>query len=77
MFVFTDATPAEREGLFLQKITQCSVVFDFAMDPLSDLKYKEVKRATLSEVVEYISTNRGVLTDPVYPEIVRMVSMNC
>lgn len=46
------------------------------MEPLSDLKFKEVKRAALSEVVEYISTNRGVLTDAVYPEIVRMVSLN-
>jgi len=69
----TDATPAEREGLFLQKISQCAVVFDFSMDPLSDLKYKEVKRAALNEVVEYVTANRGVLTDPVYPEIVRMV----
>ena len=57
----------------MQKITQCSVVFDFAVDPLSDLKYKEVKRAALSEVVEYITTSRGVLTEPVYPELVRMV----
>jgi serine/threonine-protein phosphatase 2A regulatory subunit B' len=73
---FSDATPAEREGLFVQKIAQCSVVFDFALDPLSDLKYKEVKRATLSELVDYITTNRGVLTDAVYPEMVRMVSLN-
>lgn len=69
-----DATPAERESLFLQKIGQCSVVFDFVHDPLSDLKWKEVKRAALNEAVEYVTSNRGVLTDPVYPEIVHMVS---
>ena len=69
-----DATPAERESLFLQKISQCAVVFDFVHDPLSDLKWKEVKRASLNEVVEYVTSNRGVLTDPVYPEIVHMVS---
>jgi len=69
-----DATPAERESLFLQKIDQCSVVFDFVYDPLSDLKWKEIKRAALNEVVEYATLNRGVLTDPVYPEIVHMVS---
>jgi len=50
------------------------VVFDFVHDPLSDLKWKEVKRAALNEAVEYLTTNRGVLTDPVYPEIVHMVS---
>jgi len=68
-----DATPAERESLFLQKIGQCSVVFDFHHDPLSDLKWKEVKRAALNEAVEHVTSNRGVLTDPVYPEIVHMV----
>jgi len=69
-----DATPGERESLFLQKIGQCAVVFDFVHDPLSDLKWKEVKRSSLNEVVEYVTSNRGVLTDPVYPEIVHMVS---
>lgn len=71
-----DATPQEREALFLQKISQCSVVFDFVHDPLSDLKYKEVKRSTLNEVVEYVTTSRGVLTDAVYPEIVHMFAIN-
>jgi serine/threonine-protein phosphatase 2A regulatory subunit B' len=35
-----------------------------------------VKRAALNEVVEYVTTNRGVLTEPVYPEIVRMFALN-
>jgi len=68
-----DAAAAERECLFLQKIGQCSVVFDFVHDPLSDVKWKEVKRAALNEIVEYVTSNRGVLTEPVYPEIVHMV----
>lgn len=42
-------------------------------DPLSDLKWKEIKRAALNEAVEYLTSNRGVLTEPVYPEIVHMV----
>ena len=33
----------EREELFIQKIRQCGVLFDFVADPLSDLKWKEVK----------------------------------
>ena len=32
----------EREELFIQKIRQCQVLFDFVADPLSDLKWKEV-----------------------------------
>jgi serine/threonine-protein phosphatase 2A regulatory subunit B' len=71
-----DATPAERESLFLQKIAQCSVVFDFVHDPLSDVKWKEVKRAALNETVEYVTTSRGVLTEPVYPEIIHMFAVN-
>ena len=37
-----EAAPGEKEELFIQKIRQCSVLFDFVADPLSDLKWKEV-----------------------------------
>ena len=69
-----DVPPAEQEKLFLQKLRQCCVLFDFLSDPLSDLKWKEVKRAALSEMVEYITHNRNVITEPIYPEVVHMVS---
>lgn len=72
--VFSDATPAEREDLFIQKLRQCMVLFDFIQDPLSDLKWKEVKRAALNEMVEYVTQNRGVITDAIYPEAIQMVS---
>ena len=63
-------TPQDgREELFVQKIKQCQVLFDFVADPLSDLKWKEVKRAALHEMVEYVTNNRGVLTEAVYPEV--------
>ena len=71
---FSDATPAEREDLFIQKLRQCMVLFDFVQDPLSDLKWKEVKRAALNEMVEFVTQNRGVITDPIYPECIHMVS---
>ena len=74
LLLIVDATPGERDDLFLQKIRQCCVLFDFVQDPLSDLKWKEVKRAALNEMVEYVSTNRGVVTEAIYPEIVNMVS---
>ena len=69
--------PNNREELIIQKIIQCKVIFDFNLDPLSDLKYKEVKRAALNELVEYITHNRGVITEPVYPEAVQMVRNPC
>ena len=34
--------PNEKEELFVEKIKQCQVLFDFVSDPLSDLKWKEV-----------------------------------
>ncbi|KAJ8309430.1 hypothetical protein KUTeg_014304 [Tegillarca granosa] len=71
-----DATPAEREELFTQKIRQCCVLFDFVQDPLSDLKWKEVKRAALNEMVEFVTQNRGVITDAIYPEAIHMFCSN-
>ncbi|KAL9954203.1 hypothetical protein ACROYT_G041707 [Oculina patagonica] len=71
-----DTAPNEREQLFLQKIEQCCILFDFAMDPLSDLKYKEVKRAALNEIVDFITHNKGVITEPIYPEVTRMFAVN-
>merc|ERR1712121_182979 len=37
---------------------------------------KEIKRAALNELVDYITAGRGVLTDGVYPEIIRMIACN-
>lgn len=75
--IFSDAPPNEREQLFVQKIQQCCILFDFAMDPLSDLKFKEVKRAALNEIVDFITHNKGVITDPIYLEVTRMVKILC
>eukprot|EP00062_Callorhinchus_milii_P019230 gi/632973548/ref/XP_007903207.1/ PREDICTED: serine/threonine-protein phosphatase 2A 56 kDa regulatory subunit alpha isoform [Callorhinchus milii] len=46
------------------------------MDSVSDLKSKEVKRATLNELVDFLTTNRGVLLEQAYPEIVKMITNN-
>uniref|UniRef100_A0A2K6EER1 Serine/threonine-protein phosphatase 2A 56 kDa regulatory subunit n=1 Tax=Propithecus coquereli TaxID=379532 RepID=A0A2K6EER1_PROCO len=73
---FSDVPPADQEKLFIQKLRQCCVLFDFVSDPLSDLKWKEVKRAALSEMVEYITHNRNVITEPIYPEVVHMFAVN-
>ncbi len=41
---------------------------------MSDLRAKEIKRAALNEVLDYVSNYKGVLSEPIYPEVVRMVS---
>ena len=70
----SDTPPSEQQDLFIKKMQQCCVVFDF-MDPVVDLKSKEIKRACLNEIVDYITATRGVLTEPVYPEVVKVVSL--
>lgn len=72
-FSYIDATSVEQQDLFCQKLQQCCVLFDF-MDSVSDLRSKEIKRATLNELVEYVSTNRGVIVESSYSDIVKMVS---
>ncbi|PZC71827.1 hypothetical protein B5X24_HaOG212402 [Helicoverpa armigera] len=72
---------ADKESLMVQlpplkgssKLQQCCLLFDFADEPLSDLKWKEVKRAALLEMVEYVTSQRGVITEPIYPEAVNML----
>lgn len=70
-----DAAPQDQQELFIKKLKQCCVVFDF-MDPVTDLKSKEIKRACLNEIVDYISVSKSCLTEAVYPEIITMVSYN-
>ena len=66
---------SEQQDLFIKKLKQCCIVFDF-MDPVTDLKSKEIKRACLNEIVDYISVTKSCLSEPVYPEIIAMVSFN-
>ena len=72
-----DAKEDDKEELFIDKLKQCCVLFDFYTDPLSDLKWKEIKRAALNEMVEYLSHNRGFISDAMYKAAVDMFSTNC
>ena len=73
-FSCADVAAGEQEELFIRKLRQCCLGFDF-LDPVADLKGKEIKRASLTELVDYITAGRGVLTEPVYSEIIRMVRL--
>ena len=73
--LLTDAPGNEQQELFIKKLKQCCVIFDF-MDPVTDLKSKEIKRACLNEIVDYISVTKSCLSEAVYPEIIAMVSFN-
>eukprot|EP01086_Lenisia_limosa_P015146 TRINITY_DN4750_c0_g1_i2.p1 TRINITY_DN4750_c0_g1~~TRINITY_DN4750_c0_g1_i2.p1 ORF type:complete len:563 (-),score=164.13 TRINITY_DN4750_c0_g1_i2:89-1777(-) len=72
---FRDVPASDRQSLFVNKLTQCCTLFDFA-DVMNDLKSKEIKRQTLLELVDFVMSSRNVLTDSVYPALVKMVSTN-
>ena len=72
---FPDVPPNRRLDLFMQKIDQCNVIFDFN-DASADLKSKEVKLQALCELVEYVTNNRQVITEPMYPKVVDMFAKN-
>mgnify|MGYP001478428184 CR=1 FL=1 len=55
----TDLKQSLRQDMLLQKLRQCCSLFDF-VDPLQDLKSKEIKRAALHEIIDYITNNRQV-----------------
>ncbi|KAM3186877.1 Serine/threonine-protein phosphatase 2A 56 kDa regulatory subunit alpha isoform [Hymenolepis weldensis] len=70
-----DAPANEQQELFIKKLQQCCVVFDFS-DALTDTQSKEIKRTCLSELVEYVTVTRGVLNENTYQDIIRMIACN-
>ncbi|MBA0727001.1 hypothetical protein Golax_002788, partial [Gossypium laxum] len=75
MPAFKDVPASERQNLFVKKLNLCCVIFDFT-DPTKNLKEKEIKRQTLLELVEYVTSANGKFSDVVLQEIVKMVSAN-
>lgn len=63
---------SQHQELFSRKLAQCTVLFDFG-DVNSNLKGKEIKRQALQQVLEYVATNRGVITDAIYPKATKLV----
>eukprot|EP00158_Paraphelidium_tribonemae_P005414 Partr_v1_DN27321_c0_g1_i8_m46381 putative Protein phosphatase 2A regulatory B subunit (B56 family) len=72
---FRDTPMGDRQDLMLRKLSQCCVIFDFT-DAMSDMKGKEIKRHTLGELVDYISSTRGIITEAVYPDVMKMFASN-
>jgi serine/threonine-protein phosphatase 2A regulatory subunit B' len=72
---FHEVPPNRRQELFMQKIDQCNIIFDFN-DQTGDMKSKEIKRLALHELLDYVANNRSVITEPMYPRVVDMFSKN-
>ena len=70
-----ECSPDQSSDLLRKKLNLCSIVFNF-MEAGVDLRAKEIKRASLNELIEFISTNRGVISEALYQPIIYMVAIN-
>ncbi|KAF2292842.1 hypothetical protein GH714_029305 [Hevea brasiliensis] len=70
-----DVPNSEKQNLFIKKLNLCCIVFDFN-DPTKNLKEKEIKRQTLLELVDYVTSVNGKFTETVIQEVLKMVSAN-
>lgn len=71
-----DSVPAKsREELFMKKIDQCTVMFDFN-DPASDIVGKEIKQTALNDLLDYITTHHVLITPQMYTKVVQMFAKN-
>eukprot|EP01127_Copromyxa_protea_P018528 TRINITY_DN5853_c0_g1_i1.p1 TRINITY_DN5853_c0_g1~~TRINITY_DN5853_c0_g1_i1.p1 ORF type:complete len:638 (+),score=139.34 TRINITY_DN5853_c0_g1_i1:148-2061(+) len=70
-------TNAEKEAMFIRKIRQCCVVFDFTdVINLAQAEQKEIKRETLLELVEFVLTDKLPFSPIMYKAVIAMVSTN-
>lgn len=72
---FRDVPSSEKQSLFIKKLNMCCVIFDFT-DPTKYIKEKEIKRNTLLELVDYVTSVNGKFTETVMQEVITMVSAN-
>ncbi|OQV13972.1 Serine/threonine-protein phosphatase 2A 56 kDa regulatory subunit gamma isoform [Hypsibius exemplaris] len=67
--------PQECEARFIAKCRACCTIYDLA-DTTRDQPGKEMKRATLQELCDLLRSTRGILSEPLYPELIHLVAVN-
>ncbi|KAL8131184.1 serine/threonine protein phosphatase 2A 59 kDa regulatory subunit B' gamma isoform-like [Apium graveolens] len=72
---FKDIPSFEKHNLFIRKLSMCCIVFDFN-DPSKNLKEKDIKRQTLLELVDYISSVTSKFNEITMAEITKMIAAN-
>ncbi|XP_057438251.1 serine/threonine protein phosphatase 2A 57 kDa regulatory subunit B' beta isoform-like isoform X3 [Lotus japonicus] len=73
--LFRDVPVSERQNLFLRKLQVCCHLLDFS-DTLKSVREKEIKRQSLMELVDFIQSGSGKITETCQEEMIRMVSVN-
>ena len=72
---FKDVSNAEKQNLFVRKLHLCAFSFDFT-DVTKNVREKEMKRQTLVEILDYVSTEAGKFTEAVSEDVMFMISSN-
>ncbi|KAJ6802532.1 serine/threonine protein phosphatase 2A 57 kDa regulatory subunit B' iota isoform [Iris pallida] len=72
---FKDVSVQERPNLFISKLNLCSVVYDFS-DPNKNSAEKDVKRQTLINLIEFISSDASRFTEPMISASCKMLAAN-
>ncbi|XP_050119533.1 serine/threonine protein phosphatase 2A 57 kDa regulatory subunit B' theta isoform-like [Malus sylvestris] len=72
---FRDVPNSEKHHLFVKKLNLCCVVFDFT-DPTKNLREKDIKRQTLLELVDYVTSANGKFNEIIVQEVVKVVTVN-
>lgn len=72
---FRDVPSFEKQDLFIRKLNMCCVVFDFS-NATANVKEKEIKRQTLLELVDYITSANEKFTETAMQEAIKIVSAN-
>lgn len=73
--MFRDVPVSDRQPLFLRKCQVCCAQFDFT-DTLKSVKEKEIKRLNLVELVDYVQSGSGKITEGNQEEMIKMISAN-
>lgn len=72
---FNEVPSKSREDLFMKKIEQCNIMFDFN-DPSADIIGKDIKQMALNDLLDYMSTHHVTITPQMYAAVVQMFSKN-
>ncbi|KVI00022.1 Armadillo-type fold [Cynara cardunculus var. scolymus] len=73
--LFRDVPVSERQQLFYRKCRVCRFQFDFS-DTLKMAREKEIKRMNLVELVDYVQSGSGKITEGNQEEMIQMISVN-
>jgi len=73
--LFRDVPVSERQNIFLRKLHVCCFSLDFT-DTLKSVREKEIKRQALMELVEFIQSGSGKISENCQEEMIRMISIN-